>query len=143
VTDPVEAGVYVSAGGRGSFTRCHVAGSRGYGFHVIDGCRTELTRCRTERCARGGYVFADFTEDAPPKLSDCRSDESQRPGADLRAAAPAPSPAAAGAAVVSAAPLAPARATAPASTAAAEPGGTAGGPARTDASAPGRPAQEV
>ncbi|GAA1907502.1 right-handed parallel beta-helix repeat-containing protein [Streptomyces sodiiphilus] len=77
VSDPGEAGVYVSARGRGTFTDCRVSGSRGYGFHIIDGCRSELTRCRTERCARGGYVF---TEDSPV-LTDCRSDESVPPGA--------------------------------------------------------------
>ncbi|WP_052850875.1 right-handed parallel beta-helix repeat-containing protein [Streptomyces avicenniae] len=80
VAAPSEAGVYVSAGGRGSFTRCRISGSGGYGFHVIDGCRTELNRCRTERCARGGYVF---TEDSPV-LTDCHSDESTAPGADVR-----------------------------------------------------------
>ena len=51
--------MYVSAGGRGSFLNCRVTGSAGYGFHVIDGCRTTLRKCRTERCARGGYEFAD------------------------------------------------------------------------------------
>ncbi|MEU3724887.1 right-handed parallel beta-helix repeat-containing protein [Streptomyces sp. NPDC031705] len=62
VTSPAEAGFYVSAGGRGSFTACRVTGSSGFGFHVIDGCRTSLARCHTERCARGGYEFA---EDGP------------------------------------------------------------------------------
>ncbi|RLU89178.1 sporulation protein [Streptomyces griseocarneus] len=72
VSSPVEAGFYVSAGGRGSFHDCRVTGSSGYGFHVIDGCRTTLTRCRTERCARGGYEFA---EDGTVS-EDCTSDES-------------------------------------------------------------------
>jgi hypothetical protein len=70
VTNPAEAGVYVSAGGRGSFTGCRVTGSRGYGFHVIDGCRATLTGCRTERCARGGYEFAE----PGPITHDCTSD---------------------------------------------------------------------
>ncbi|WP_129838255.1 right-handed parallel beta-helix repeat-containing protein [Streptomyces sp. RFCAC02] len=80
ITSPGEAGVYVSAGGRGRFTRCRITGSAGYGFHVIDGCRTELNRCRTERCARGGYVFAEDS----PVLTDCHSDEATAPGADAR-----------------------------------------------------------
>lgn len=78
VTTPAEAGFYVSAEGRGTFHGCRVTGSGGYGFHVVDGCRTTLTRCRTERCARGGY---EFGEDEPV-AEDCTSDESGvRPGA--------------------------------------------------------------
>ncbi|GAA0583528.1 right-handed parallel beta-helix repeat-containing protein [Streptomyces crystallinus] len=77
VTAPAEAGFYVSAEGRGTFHGCRVTGSGGYGFHVVDGCRTTLTRCRTERCARGGY---EFGEDGPVS-QDCTSDESGvRPG---------------------------------------------------------------
>ncbi len=72
VSSPVEAGFYVSAGGRGSFHDCRVTGSSGYGFHVIDGCRTTLTRCRTERCARGGYEFAE----EGTVSEGCTSDES-------------------------------------------------------------------
>ncbi|SDJ38601.1 right-handed parallel beta-helix repeat-containing protein [Streptomyces indicus] len=72
VTSPTEAGFYVSAEGRGSFHGCRVTGSGGYGFHVLDGCRTTLRKCRTERCARGGYEFA---EDGP-LVEDCTSDES-------------------------------------------------------------------
>ncbi|MEU5427137.1 right-handed parallel beta-helix repeat-containing protein [Streptomyces olivoreticuli] len=72
VSSPVEAGFYVSAGGRGSFHDCRVTGSGGYGFHVIDGCRTTLTRCRTERCARGGYEFAE----EGTVSEGCTSDES-------------------------------------------------------------------
>ncbi|NGO74087.1 AAA family ATPase [Streptomyces sp. YC504] len=72
VTSPAEAGFYVSAEGRGSFHGCRVTGSGGYGFHVLDGCRTTLRKCRTERCARGGYEFA---EDGP-QVEDCTSDES-------------------------------------------------------------------
>ncbi|MFD7975166.1 right-handed parallel beta-helix repeat-containing protein [Streptomyces sp. NPDC059071] len=73
VTSPAEAGFYVSAEGRGSFLGCRVTGSGGYGFHVMDGCRTTLRTCRTERCARGGY---EFPEDGPV-VEDCTSDESQ------------------------------------------------------------------
>ncbi|MFD8986089.1 right-handed parallel beta-helix repeat-containing protein [Streptomyces sp. NPDC059564] len=71
VSSPAEAGFYVSAGGRGTFTACRVTGSSGFGFHVIDGCRTTLTGCHTERCARGGYEFA---EDGP-LAEGCTSDE--------------------------------------------------------------------
>ncbi|WP_175409623.1 right-handed parallel beta-helix repeat-containing protein [Streptomyces sp. TRM64462] len=72
VASPVEAGFYVSAEGRGTFDGCRVTGSGGYGFHVMDGCRTALRRCRTERCARGGYELgADG-----PVAEDCTSDES-------------------------------------------------------------------
>ncbi|MGP3968371.1 right-handed parallel beta-helix repeat-containing protein [Streptomyces sp. 6N223] len=97
VTGAAEAGVYVSAQGRGAFRRCRITGSGGYGFHIIDGCRSELTGCRTERCARGGYVFSE----AGPVLADCRSDEATEPGADVRqsltdAAASGASPGAAG-----------------------------------------------
>ncbi|MCB5183419.1 right-handed parallel beta-helix repeat-containing protein, partial [Streptomyces antimicrobicus] len=78
VSSPAEAGFYVSAGGRGSFQSCRVTGSSGFGFHVIDGSRTVLTRCHTERCARGGYEFAE----EGPLAEGCTSDESavQRPG---------------------------------------------------------------
>ncbi|MBN0043631.1 right-handed parallel beta-helix repeat-containing protein [Streptomyces actuosus] len=83
VGSPAEAGFYVSAGGRGSFLDCRVMGSGGYGFHVIDGCRTTLRKCRTERCARGGYEFADSGPDASstsgPLVEDCTSDESGGP----------------------------------------------------------------
>ncbi|MFE1782795.1 right-handed parallel beta-helix repeat-containing protein [Streptomyces sp. NPDC059506] len=72
VTSPAEAGFYVSAGGRGTFTACTVSDSRGFGFHVTDGCRASLTGCRTERCARGGYEFAEDGATA----EDCSSDES-------------------------------------------------------------------
>ncbi|GAB2908961.1 right-handed parallel beta-helix repeat-containing protein [Streptomyces mayteni] len=92
VSGAAEAGAYISAGGRGRFTRCRISDSGGYGFHIIDGCRTELTRCRTERCTRGGYVFAEDS----PVLTDCHSDESTAPGADVRLKATdaAPPPAA-------------------------------------------------
>ncbi|MEV6396780.1 right-handed parallel beta-helix repeat-containing protein [Streptomyces sp. NPDC051907] len=85
VTSPAEAGFYVSAEGRGTFRGCRVTGSGGYGFHVMDGCRTTLSKCRTERCARGGY---EFGEDDGPVVEDCTSDESGvRPGADPPATA--------------------------------------------------------
>ncbi|NLU73576.1 AAA family ATPase [Streptomyces sp. HNM0575] len=71
VTSPSEAGFYVSAEGRGTFHGCRVSGSQGYGFHIIDGCRTTLRRCRTERCARGGFEFAE----TGPVVEDCRSDD--------------------------------------------------------------------
>ncbi|MFI6288296.1 right-handed parallel beta-helix repeat-containing protein [Streptomyces sp. NPDC051018] len=76
VTSPAEAGFYVSAEGRGTFRGCRVTGSGGYGFHVMDGCRTALHKCRTERCARGGYEFA---EPGLPLVEDCTSDESALP----------------------------------------------------------------
>ncbi|MFR0354502.1 right-handed parallel beta-helix repeat-containing protein [Streptomyces sediminimaris] len=79
VDSPAEAGFYVSAGGRGSFLGCRVTGSGGYGFHVIDGSRTTLRKCRTERCARGGYEFAEGGDAAPgtgPVAEECTSDES-------------------------------------------------------------------
>ncbi|GGY47171.1 right-handed parallel beta-helix repeat-containing protein [Streptomyces omiyaensis] len=72
VTSPAEAGVYVSAEGRGTFHGCRVTGSGGYGFHVMDGCRTVLRRCRTERCARGGY---ELPEDGAV-AEECTGDES-------------------------------------------------------------------
>ncbi|MFF5427746.1 MULTISPECIES: right-handed parallel beta-helix repeat-containing protein [unclassified Streptomyces] len=72
VTNPAEAGFYVSAEGRGSFVACRVTGSGGYGFHVTDGCRTALRRCRTERCARGGYEFPEEGVVA----EECTGDES-------------------------------------------------------------------
>ncbi|GAA2505917.1 right-handed parallel beta-helix repeat-containing protein [Streptomyces gobitricini] len=72
VTSPAEAGFYVSAEGRGTFHGCRVTGSGGYGFHVMDGCRTTLRRCRTERCARGGYEFGE----EGPLVEDCSGDES-------------------------------------------------------------------
>ncbi|MFI9202601.1 right-handed parallel beta-helix repeat-containing protein [Streptomyces sp. NPDC053048] len=83
VTSPREAGFYVSAEGRGTFDGCRVTGSGGYGFHVIDGCRATLRGCRTERCARGGYEFA---EDGPVS-EGCTSDEGPGRGAAVTATA--------------------------------------------------------
>ncbi|MER7759018.1 right-handed parallel beta-helix repeat-containing protein [Streptomyces sp. NPDC097619] len=86
VTGAAESGFYVSAEGRGSFTDCRVTHGEGFGFHVLDGCRTVLTGCRTERCARGGYEFPE----EGPVAHDCTSDGSgpARPGA----VAPGPQP---------------------------------------------------
>ncbi|MEU6062197.1 right-handed parallel beta-helix repeat-containing protein [Streptomyces sp. NPDC047097] len=85
VSSPAEAGFYVSAEGRGTFTGCRVTGSGGYGFHVMDGCRTVLRRCRTERCTRGGYELgADG-----PMAEECTGDESGTRAA--RAPQPVPS----------------------------------------------------
>ncbi|MBB1254208.1 right-handed parallel beta-helix repeat-containing protein [Streptomyces sp. OF3] len=86
VSGPAEAGFYVSAEGRGTFRSCRVTGSRGYGFHVMDGCRTTLRGCRTERCARGGYEFA---EDGP-LVEECTSDESVAATTEPRPSSPAP-----------------------------------------------------
>ncbi|MFI8962517.1 right-handed parallel beta-helix repeat-containing protein [Streptomyces sp. NPDC053493] len=82
VSSPAEAGFYVSAEGRGSFLGCRVTGSGGYGFHVMDGCRTTLRSCRTERCARGGYEFPD----EGPVVEDCTGDESQLRASAVREA---------------------------------------------------------
>ncbi|MFH7597562.1 right-handed parallel beta-helix repeat-containing protein [Streptomyces racemochromogenes] len=82
VTASAEAGFYVSAGGRGTFTDCRVSGGSGFGFHVIDGCRSTLTGCHAERCARGGYEFA---EDGP-LVEGCTGDG---PGTRLTAEAAA------------------------------------------------------
>lgn len=58
----------------------------------MEGCRTTLTRCRTERCARGGYEFPEGTASgngtgSGPVVEDCTSDES-----GLRTATPPPAP---------------------------------------------------
>ncbi|MGV9880161.1 right-handed parallel beta-helix repeat-containing protein [Streptomyces sp. NPDC003006] len=84
VTSPAEAGFYVSAGGRGSFHGCRVGDSDGYGFHVIDGCRTTLKKCRTERCARGGFEFSE----EGPLVEECASDESGGPRTPVAAPEP-------------------------------------------------------
>ncbi|MFF6870080.1 right-handed parallel beta-helix repeat-containing protein [Streptomyces sp. NPDC012450] len=90
VTSPAEAGFYVSAEGRGSFHGCRVTGSGGYGFHVTDGCRTTLRKCRTERCARGGYEFPEEGAVA----EECTSDESAvRSSVPASSASGGPSPA--------------------------------------------------
>ncbi|MFE0426683.1 right-handed parallel beta-helix repeat-containing protein, partial [Streptomyces sp. NPDC058953] len=90
VTSPAEAGFYVSAEGRGTFRDCRVTGSGGYGFHVTDGCRTALSGCRTERCDRGGYEFADR---GLLTVEDCTGDESGvRPPAAVPALSADPGP---------------------------------------------------
>ncbi|GAA2402431.1 right-handed parallel beta-helix repeat-containing protein [Streptomyces glaucosporus] len=139
VTDPLEAGFYVSAEGRGTFTGCRVTGSQGYGFHVIDGCRATLRRCRTERCARGGYEFADggAAQGAGPVVEDCTGDRSDAPAVPVPDPVPAPAVRTAG--LLGGIPQQPA---APAPAAPAAPSGSApapgGEPPRT-----ARPAKEV
>ncbi|MFJ5234913.1 right-handed parallel beta-helix repeat-containing protein [Kitasatospora sp. NPDC088391] len=76
-----EAGVYVSAQGRGEFEDVRVSQGGGFGFHVIDGCRTRLIRCRAERNARAGFEFSE----PGPVAEGCTSDDA----APLPPAAPA------------------------------------------------------
>ncbi|WP_405014214.1 right-handed parallel beta-helix repeat-containing protein [Kitasatospora sp. NBC_01539] len=90
-----DAGVYVSAQGRGSFEDCRVSHGRGFGFHVIDGCRTVLTRCRAEQNGRAGFEFSE----AGPVTEGCVSDDVAPPPA-----LPVPRPALPPAAVPAAAP---------------------------------------
>ncbi|MFP1624649.1 right-handed parallel beta-helix repeat-containing protein [Streptomyces sp. 5K101] len=127
VTSPAEAGFYVSAEGRGTFRGCRVTGSGGYGFHVMDGCRTMLSRCRTERCTRGGY---ELGEDDGPIVEDCTSDESgtMRPGAERATAVLTAAPQSPG--LLSAVPAARSAAP-PAAGGAAEPPAPAAEPARS------------
>ncbi|AUG81341.1 sporulation protein [Kitasatospora sp. MMS16-BH015] len=66
-----EAAVYVSAQGRGTFEDCRVSHGKGFGFHIIDGCRTELTRCRAEQNGRAGFEFAE----PGPVTEGCTSDD--------------------------------------------------------------------
>ncbi|BAJ27476.1 MULTISPECIES: right-handed parallel beta-helix repeat-containing protein [Kitasatospora] len=66
-----EAGVYVSAQGRGEFDTVRVSQGGGFGFHVIDGCRTRLIRCRAERNARAGFEFSE----PGPVAEGCTSDD--------------------------------------------------------------------
>ena len=73
VRGSAEAAVYVSAGGRGSFEECTVTHGKGFGFHVIDGCRTTLTRCRAEQNARGGFEFSE----PGPVVDGCVSDDAK------------------------------------------------------------------
>ncbi|MEV0848488.1 right-handed parallel beta-helix repeat-containing protein [Streptomyces sp. NPDC049954] len=86
VSSAAEAGFYVSADGRGTFSACRVSDSAGYGFHIIGGDRTTLRRCRTERCARGGYELPEGSAVGGPAVEDCTSDESAS-GASARPAA--------------------------------------------------------
>ncbi|RKE18245.1 right-handed parallel beta-helix repeat-containing protein [Streptomyces sp. TLI_171] len=81
-----EAGVYVSAQGRGEFDDVRVSQGGGFGFHVIDGCRTRLIRCRAERNARAGFEFSE----AGPVAEGCTSDDAAPLPAQRPAAADAP-----------------------------------------------------
>ncbi|MFD9129059.1 right-handed parallel beta-helix repeat-containing protein, partial [Kitasatospora sp. NPDC059571] len=84
-----DAGVYVSAQGRGNFEDCRVSHGRGFGFHVIDGCRTVLTRCRAEQNGRSGFEFSE----TGPITEGCVSDDVPPPPPALpvpRPAIPAP-----------------------------------------------------
>ncbi|GAB7187605.1 right-handed parallel beta-helix repeat-containing protein [Kitasatospora sp. Ki12] len=76
-----DAGVYVSAQGRGTFEDCRVSHGKGFGFHIIDGCRTQLTRCRAEQNERAGFEFSE----PGPVAEGCVSDDV---GAAAHAAAP-------------------------------------------------------
>lgn len=71
VRESAEAAVYVSAQGRGTFEDCRVSHGKGFGFHIIDGCRTELTRCRAEQNQRAGYEFSE----PGPVVEHCTSDD--------------------------------------------------------------------
>ncbi|MFD4398152.1 right-handed parallel beta-helix repeat-containing protein [Kitasatospora sp. NPDC058478] len=66
-----DAGVYVSAQGRGTFEDCRVSHGKGFGFHIIDGCRTQLTRCRAEQNERAGFEFSE----PGPAAEGCTSDD--------------------------------------------------------------------
>ncbi|MEU1507353.1 right-handed parallel beta-helix repeat-containing protein [Kitasatospora sp. NPDC005748] len=66
-----DAGVYVSAQGRGTFEDCRVSHGKGFGFHIIDGCRTVLTRCRAEQNERAGFEFSEPS----PVVEACTSDD--------------------------------------------------------------------
>ncbi|MFF2080704.1 right-handed parallel beta-helix repeat-containing protein [Kitasatospora sp. NPDC058162] len=66
-----DAGVYVSAQGRGTFEDCRVSHGKGFGFHIIDGCRTQLIRCRAEQNERAGFEFSE----PGPIAEGCTSDD--------------------------------------------------------------------
>ncbi|MGW7447210.1 right-handed parallel beta-helix repeat-containing protein [Kitasatospora sp. NPDC054795] len=66
-----DAGVYVSAQGRGTFEDCRVSQGKGFGFHIIDGCRTQLIRCRAEHNQRTGFEFSE----PGPVTEGCISDD--------------------------------------------------------------------
>ncbi|MFF2045192.1 right-handed parallel beta-helix repeat-containing protein [Kitasatospora sp. NPDC058170] len=91
-----DAGVYVSAQGRGTFEDCRVSHGKGFGFHIIDGCRTVLTRCRAEQNERAGFEFSE----PGPVVEACTSDDVAPP-----AAAEVPAPRAARLTATTAAPL--------------------------------------
>ncbi|GAA2269741.1 MULTISPECIES: right-handed parallel beta-helix repeat-containing protein [Kitasatospora] len=71
VRESEDAAVYVSAQGRGVFEDCRVSHGRGFGFHIIDGCRTVLTRCRAEQNGRAGFEFSE----PGPVAEGCVSDD--------------------------------------------------------------------
>ncbi|MGK4584501.1 right-handed parallel beta-helix repeat-containing protein [Kitasatospora sp. HPMI-4] len=81
VRGSADAAVYVSAQGRGVFEDCRVSHGKGFGFHIIDGCRTVLTRCRAEHNGRAGFEFSE----PGPVTEGCVSD-------DVPAAAEVPAP---------------------------------------------------
>ena len=82
VRGSTEASFYVSTSGRGTFEDCTAVQGKGFGFHVIDGCRTVLTRCRAEQNARGGFEFSE----PGPVVDGCVSDDVKHPAAEpLRA----------------------------------------------------------
>ncbi|GAA4841871.1 right-handed parallel beta-helix repeat-containing protein [Kitasatospora terrestris] len=86
VRGAADAGVYVSAQGRGTFEEVRVTQGRGFGFHVIDGCRTRLVRCRAEGNARAGFEFAE----PGPIAEGCTSDDVAPTPAELPAPRPEP-----------------------------------------------------
>ncbi|MFJ9845484.1 right-handed parallel beta-helix repeat-containing protein [Kitasatospora sp. NPDC101155] len=85
-----DAGVYVSAQGRGTFEDCRVSHGKGFGFHIIDGCRTQLTRCRAEQNERTGFEFSE----PGPVTEGCTSDD-VGPTATASSATEVPAPRAA------------------------------------------------
>jgi len=80
VRGSTDAAVYVSAQGRGTFEDCRVSHGKGFGFHIIDGCRTALTRCRAEQNGRAGFEFSE----PGPVTEACTSDD-VAPAAELPA----------------------------------------------------------
>ncbi|MGW4894907.1 right-handed parallel beta-helix repeat-containing protein [Kitasatospora sp. NPDC004240] len=76
-----DAGVYVSAQGRGTFEDCRVSHGKGFGFHIIDGCRTVLTRCRAEQNGRAGFEFSE----PGPVAEQCTSDDVAPPPTEVPA----------------------------------------------------------
>ncbi|MFF3600676.1 right-handed parallel beta-helix repeat-containing protein [Kitasatospora indigofera] len=85
VRGSAEAAVYISAQGRGTFEDCRVSHGKGFGFHIIDGCRTALTRCRAEQNQRAGFEFSE----PGPVVEHCTSDDVAPAHAAPPAAAPA------------------------------------------------------
>ncbi|MBV2156025.1 right-handed parallel beta-helix repeat-containing protein [Kitasatospora sp. SUK 42] len=83
-----DAGVYISAQGRGTFEDCRVSHGKGFGFHIIDGCRTQLTRCRAEQNARAGFEFSE----PGPVTEGCTSDDVAPAPAGGGATAEVPAP---------------------------------------------------